>query len=573
MEGWSRLNKSGSLIRSVQVGTGQDLQLESALNLQIQGRVGRNVDVVAALTDQNTPIQPEGTTENLNELEKIFVSVRSPHFATTLGDYTLDLKGGQYDAYNRKLTGVLGEVNYPGVSASASGAVSRGQFTTNTLDGQEANQGPYPLRGRNGEINMVVLAGTEKVWLNGELMRRGEGNDYTVDYSAGEITFTARRVISSESRIVVDFEYASEDYERLYGAGRAAVNFGGDHIAGSATIISESDDRSRPVGLALTAADREVLARAGDNPDSAVVATADSIGFLGGDYIRADTTYAGVVYTIFRFVPRDSLNKPTGQWRVLFDDFGVGRGDYDAAANALGVTYFRWVGPQAGRYRPYRRLPLPERHSVADVRLRTSPLKGLTFSGEAAASQRDRNTFSRADDAANDGKALTALAALDREKPRLLFVTPYRITSDVRVRWRDRHFVELNRAPEVEFARDWNAALNAGTAETIREANLAVSPFSGATVRGGYGDLERTGGFSSRRRTAGLSALLLKQWNFSADHLTLESADSLERATGLLGAAERRCKRHARPLFAARRCAARMETRPRTRTRERFPLF
>ncbi|MDD5088442.1 MAG: hypothetical protein PHI18_06565, partial [bacterium] len=206
-EGWSRLNKSGSLIRSVQIGTDQDLALESALNLQIQGRVGKDVDVIAALTDQSTPIQPEGTTESLSELEKIFISVRAPHWTTTLGDYTLDLAGGQYDGYSRKLTGVMGEINVADVRVTGSGAASRGQFFSYSFNGQEANQGPYPLPGRHGEVGIVILAGTERVWLDGELLRRGEGNDYTIDYSAGEIRFTARRLITSDSRVVADYEY------------------------------------------------------------------------------------------------------------------------------------------------------------------------------------------------------------------------------------------------------------------------------------------------------------------------------------------------------------------------------
>ena len=152
----------------MQVGTDQDLALESALSLQIDGRVGKNIDVVAVLSDQSTPIQPEGTTESLSELEKVYVSIRSPHLATTLGDYTVNLPGGQYDSYSRKLTGVFGEGNFSPISAFAGGAVSKGEYTTNSFNGQESNQGPYTLHGKNGEIGIVILAGTETVWLDGE---------------------------------------------------------------------------------------------------------------------------------------------------------------------------------------------------------------------------------------------------------------------------------------------------------------------------------------------------------------------------------------------------------------------
>ena len=526
-EGWTRLNKSGSLIRSVQVGTGQDLQLESALNLQIQGRVGRDVDVVAALTDQSTPIQPEGTTETISELEKVFISVRTPRFSATLGDYTLDLTGGQYDTYMRKLTGVMGQAAFGSASLMAGGAVSRGQFFTNSLYGQEANQGPYPLHGRNGEIGIIVLAGTETVWLDGEVLRRGEGNDYVMDYASGELSFTSRRIITSDSRIVVDFEYSTEEYERFYGAGKAEVRFGGDRAGGSVTWITESDDRTRPIGLGLKDEDRAVLAAAGDSAGAAVVATADSIGQQGGDYVRDTLTYS-----IFVFSRRDSLNRPTGQWRVSFGDFGVGNGDYEAAADLLGVSYFKWIGPGLGRYRPFRRLPLPQQHSLADVRVHASPLRGVLLRGEFAGSRRDRNAFSNIGDGDNDGAAFAVSAEFAREKPRLVWVRPQRLEFGGRVRHRDRRFMELSRVSEVEFEREWDAASNSGFEETIREANLKLSPVSALTLTGGYGDLRRGQAFSSQRRTVGGNLTVLRNWNLAASHLSLQSDDTVSGRRG-----------------------------------------
>jgi hypothetical protein len=527
LEGWSRLVKSGSLIRSVQVGTGQDLQLESALNLQVQGRVGRNVDVVAALTDQSTPIQPEGTTETLNELEKIFVSVRSPHLSTTLGDYTLDLPGGQYDGYTRKLTGVFGEANYGGIKAMGGGAVSRGQFFTNTFNGQEANQGPYPLHGKNNEIGMVVLAGTEKVWLDGQLLRRGEDNDYTIDYSSGEVTFTPRRVITSDSRIVVDFEYAKEDYQRFYSAGRIEGATADGRLGGTVTFINESDDRTRPVGFVLNDADRARLAAVGNNPDSAIAFAGDTTS-APREYVQADTTLDTLHYAIFVYAPHDSLHP---LWHVLFDDFGLGNGEYDAAADTLGHTYFRWVGPTRGRYRPFRRLPLPQQHSVADVRVNGSPVTGLTLTGEVAMSSRDLNTYSSLGDKNNNGTAYTAGARLDRKEPQLWFVKPYSVGADVQIRHRDQRFVELSRVSEVEFQRDWDVGVNNGVAETIREGNARVNPVQNLSLFGGYGDLSRAQAFSSQRRTLGMSASLW-QWNLAANHLSLQSDDSLTQRRG-----------------------------------------
>ncbi|MEZ4821646.1 MAG: hypothetical protein R2942_04200 [Ignavibacteria bacterium] len=50
----------------------------------------------------------------------------------------------------------------------------RGLFTVNQFNGQDEIQGPYYLVGGNNELNILVLSGTEKVYLDGNLMIRGE---------------------------------------------------------------------------------------------------------------------------------------------------------------------------------------------------------------------------------------------------------------------------------------------------------------------------------------------------------------------------------------------------------------
>lgn len=524
--GWSRLNKSGSLIRSVQIGTGQDLELESALNLQIDGRVGRDVDVVAVLTDQSTPIQPEGTTESLSELEKVFVSIRSPHVSTTLGDYVLDLPGGRYDTYSRKLTGVLGEVRTSSLSATANGAVSRGEYQSNQFYGQEANQGPYPLTGKNGELGVLVLAGTEKVWLDGELLRRGEGNDYVIDYAAGEVTFTSRRVITSDSRIVVDFEYSNQDYERFYSAGRFEGEFGSDRFGGAVTWITESDDRTRPLGFSMTDEDRTVLERAGDNQDSAAVSSADSIGLGGGDYALVDTSSNGETYRVFVFQPRDSAGNPSGQWRVFFDDFGAGNGEYQATADERGVTYFEWVGLGLGRYLPLRRLALPERHNLTDVRLHGQPAGGVTLSAELALSEQDHNVLSGRDDADNDGAAFYSTAAFSRSRPNLFGIRPHSVDLGLQYRQRNKEFRDITRSSEIEFDREWDAAQVQGFEETITEASARLSPVEGLSFSGGFGRLHRPDILTTDRLSTSASLVRGNRLNANLSHLQILSDDS-----------------------------------------------
>nr|NIT55929.1 hypothetical protein [Fodinibius sp.]NIV08102.1 hypothetical protein [candidate division Zixibacteria bacterium]NIY24513.1 hypothetical protein [Fodinibius sp.] len=174
----SRLQKSGSIVRGIEIGSNQDLTLNSGLNLQLSGNISPDVEVVAALTDENTPIQPEGNTQTLREVDKVFVKINSPYVGGTIGDFNIAYQESEFGDLQRKLQGVTVENELKKTQQQLTYGTSRGFFHTNRFLGQEGNQGPYQLSGRNGERDIVVLAGTERVYVDGVLQSRGENNDY-----------------------------------------------------------------------------------------------------------------------------------------------------------------------------------------------------------------------------------------------------------------------------------------------------------------------------------------------------------------------------------------------------------
>ncbi|MEX1138723.1 MAG: hypothetical protein WEB33_05705 [Bacteroidota bacterium] len=505
----SMIQKSGSLTRGFSIGSNRDLSLNSGFRMQMAGRLSREIDMVAVLTDESTPIQPEGTTQTLQEVDKVFIEINHPSGSATLGDFNETIErseGGEFGRVSRKLQGARGTLRSNlwdaenSASVSLLGGTARGKFLTKEFRGQEGNQGPYRLTGAGGERNIIVIAGSERVYLDGIQMTRGEVNDYTAEYASGELTFTNRRLITSASRIVVDFEYSERFYDRNMFGASVTGSFAGNNLRINTLFLQESDDPESPIDGDMDEATRAILASSGSDP---LKASTSGFQFVGrdsitniprGQYIAKDTVINGFLFRIAIYAPGDSL----ALYSVAFSP--VDRMPADSAGYVrVGLGHFRFAGIGMGNYLPIRTIPLPSLHRFIGVNAEALLFNGFSVSGEFAASRFDRNRLSGVDDRTNDDQAGKFLIQFRPRNVRVGGMNLGNIDLSYSERFVGARFVSPDRVNDVEFARKWNFDTIPGGDERTREVGLLVSPDESIRFGFGYGLLDKPGLFRSQR--------------------------------------------------------------------------
>ncbi len=441
----SELQYRGNFTRGISFGNTQDVVLNSNLNLQLSGDLGNGLILTAAISDENIPLQPEGNTQVLQEFNKIFIEIEKDNTQVIAGDYEIGRPNSHFMNYFKKLKGIS-VTNRQAINSEwytenkASFAVSRGKFRRVFLQIQEGNQGPYRLEGENGEIFIQVLSGTEKIWADGQLLQRGENNDYIIDYNRAEIRFTPKRIITANLRIIVEFEYAVQNYLRSLIATESVVS--NNKWTFRFNSYSEQDSKSTSGNIELDSTDLRILREGGDNET-----------FRSGIFqLDENTTDNTVTYRlnngILSYAPSDSSNV----FGARFSNFGNNAGDYiiDSEAGANGRVY-RYVGENQGSFLPLINLIPPEQKQLFTASGEVMITDSTRVFVETALSSLDRNRFSEIDNEDNTGSALTARITDTRQ-----LSDKYHLESDIRYEYTSQNFQFLNPFRVPEFNRDWN---------------------------------------------------------------------------------------------------------------------
>jgi hypothetical protein len=486
---FGKLKSYGSIGRSFSLGNRQDAILSSSLNLQLNGYMGDSILLQAAIADNNIPIQPDGNTQNLNEFDQVYIHFSKKAWKLSLGDLDIRQKQLYYLNFYKRLQGISFEHehrlgNRLSGNLLASGAVAKGKFTTNVFQGIEGNQGPYRLKGANQELFFIVLGGTERVYMDGVLMERGEDHDYIINYNTAEITFMPNQMISKDRRIQVDFEYADRNYLNTQFILNEKITVG-KSMQVTMGYFGNTDAKNSPINQTLNSSQKQFLSAIGDNSRSAYFPSAFPDSFYTGKilYRKVDTLLAGTTRdTIYVY----EKNKVNDLYSVSFIDLGDGNGEYvlDQLESANGKVY-KWVAPDPisgknnGRYSPVVLLVPPKQQRIFSVAANWKDELGWAIDADVAASTFDLNRFSSANDDDNAGFAgrfiikKTALFGQKQKK--------YDLSTVAEFEFSDAQFKPVERIRSVEFYRDWGL-------------DIIVPPANERFITGSLGIKNKTGG-------------------------------------------------------------------------------
>ncbi|MGZ3921490.1 MAG: hypothetical protein ACXVC7_14415, partial [Bacteroidia bacterium] len=518
------LTKNGNVSRGITFGNNQDVVVNSNLNLQVSGKLTPEIDMVLAATDNNIPFQADGTTAQLQEFDKVFIQLNNTTTRLVVGDYQLSRPQNSYFMnFYKRAQGVYLENTYTDSAmkkpltfkTQVSGAVSRGKFARQVFFGVENNQGPYRLRGADNEPFIIILSGTERIYIDGKLLQRGQENDYIIDYNSGELTFTARQLITKDKRIVAEFQYAERNYAR-------SLFFFGEEVSGKkakgfVNFFSEQDNKNRPLQQTLSQSQKNILIGIGDTLDKAYYSGVEVATFNNSDvfYRKIDSLVNGNLY---KDVYVYSTLADSAKYRLKFSNVGLGKGNYNQVTSTANGRVYQWIAPvngqSQGSFEPVIPLVTPKQTQMLTAGFTYSVSLNNTLTVEGVYTKNDVNRFSTADKGNDEGSGVKVISRNQeilrtdslRRQTKLIYNVNYEFIQ--------KQFTRIERFRSIEFERDWNRPLTTllTNDQHLANAEIGILKSGASTLTYGF-DI-----FSEGNNYQGL------KHNVSASHQTKTTA-------------------------------------------------
>jgi len=339
----SNIFSSGSLYRQIQLSQMGGSSFVGGLQMQINGKISDEVSISGILTDQDFPIQPEGSTRELDDLDNVLIKISHSNLNLDAGDIYY-----KHRNINRKLIGLNNNFKTKEFSGSAVYAKSKGDYKYLELKGRDGDQGPYQLMGNDGNQDIVILAGTEKIWVNGKELIRGTNYDYIIDYSTAEVTFTPQIMINFDSDLAFEYQYSDYQYQKTFMGGNLKKKLGESSIIDIG--LYNEDDRYNEHDL-----DDDYF-NSLSSVSSGSITVPTVIIDVNGDYV--------INNGIYEYDP-SKMSSDSIRYQVVFQYDA--NGEYERRISDQGRIYYAFI-PNSDRtktiqlYSPFRIIHAPKVH-------------------------------------------------------------------------------------------------------------------------------------------------------------------------------------------------------------------
>jgi hypothetical protein len=243
---------------------------EEALRMNISGKIDSETDVDANFISTSS----SGTTTTTMSEDKVSILVRRASTEVYYGDFMSDMNDTEFARLNKSLSGIKMVGNYDKWGFKALYSTPRGQPKHYRAYGDNT-QGPFNLG------NAPVVVDSDRITLNGVEQKRGD--DYTIDYNAGTITFR-KGIVLNTWIIEADYDWRETLYQHETMGFRYHQQVSGDMKLGI-TLLNDSDNLYKASEI------RDTLSGTVE-PYSHYVIGVDSAGKIGNTAYNSEIAYS-----------------------------------------------------------------------------------------------------------------------------------------------------------------------------------------------------------------------------------------------------------------------------------------
>ena len=516
---YSNIITSGSISRGVTIGSNQNSVLNSELDLQISGELSSKVKIKASIQDSNIPLQNNGYSQQIDEFDQIFIEISSEKWNIRGGDIDLRENETFFGNFNKRIQGLsINSSLNNSINVETAGAIVKGKYKRTQISTQNGNQGPYKLVGQNGELYVLVVSGSESVYVNGLKVERGVDKDYVINYNAGEIIFNSTFPIMADMRVQVEYQVNEKNFNSFFGFTKLEIK--ANRSSHNISFFNENDIKDQPLLQNISENQIEVLSNAGDDIDLMTVPSGILTPYDENRILYKKEIINNIEIFIYSNNEEDEL------YHVNFTNVGQNQGDYILLNDNAIENIYEYIPPingeKQGDFQPIIKITAPEKLQLLTYNSTYQTSEKSKINIELATSKEDKNLFSRIDDSDNNGLASKINFKTENDIKNL------KLNTEIDLNYIENKFKSIERIYNTEFSRDWD--LNENILENYNQffskASFELSNNKFGILNYKLENLNYDNYFKGVRNTVNLESNKNKNLSLSSNNKLMESNQS-----------------------------------------------